>query len=55
MGAVDAQGRLCGVDSGVKDRKFGYYLPQASFVCIDKCPSTTDVTTFYCSGDAWKR
>lgn len=55
LAPIDASGRLCGIDAAVKSRPVGYYLPSASFVCIDKCPGTMDVSNFYCVGNSWQR
>lgn len=51
LAPIDSEGRLCGLDAAVIDRPKGYYLPSASFVCIDECPQATDASIFYCSGD----
>lgn len=55
LAPIDSDGRMCGISAGVKDRPKGYFLPSASFVCVDQCPTATSVSTFYCAGANWKR
>ena len=31
---IDSEGRICGFDSGVKDLKKGYYMPDLSGECV---------------------
>ena len=50
---VDYDGNVCGI-GGMADRPYGYALPGASYVCVDECPSTTDATKFFCTGNDWE-
>lgn len=39
---ADYQGQLCGIDSSVINKPYGYYINKAmDMVCLDKCPSKT--------------
>lgn len=45
---MDYEGNICGIDDGVKDLPFGYYLPDRTAVCTKKCPKSYDATAFIC-------
>ncbi len=51
LNPVDYDGRICGVDSGVADKPFGYYLLNKSVVCVKECPTENDILTFICKDD----
>ena len=46
--AIDYDGRICGVDKGVKDRPNAYYMTSSAVVCVDDCPSSTNLNNFIC-------
>lgn len=46
--AIDYDGRICGIDSGVGGRPNAYYMSSSAVVCISSCPSKVDYTRFIC-------
>lgn len=46
--AIDYEGNICGYTSGYRKKKYGYYLPDTTAVCVSKCPGSDDYTKFYC-------
>ncbi|CAM9403227.1 unnamed protein product [Chrysoparadoxa australica] len=52
INGIDAQGRICGVDDGVKELPITYHLPKGAGICVDSCPAEDDATKFYCLDDA---
>lgn len=51
--AMDHDGRICGYDSGVASKPYGYYLPEGlTAACVASCPSSTDVNQFICISDS---
>lgn len=49
--SVDYTNRVCGWDPGVKNKPYGYYLPDQTSVCVHTCPSATDYEKFICHYD----
>jgi hypothetical protein len=49
--AIDYDGNLCGSGKNVSNKALGYYLLDQSVVCVKKCPSKTDYTSFICHYD----
>ena len=50
--AINGDGQICGVSSGVQNEKYGYYLSSSGqAACVQSCPSTTSFTTFICAND----
>jgi len=47
----DYKGNICGISEGLKDKKYGYYLPDQTAVCISSCPSSTSYSNFFCHYD----
>uniref|UniRef100_A0A7S2Y2B5 Choline transporter-like protein n=1 Tax=Fibrocapsa japonica TaxID=94617 RepID=A0A7S2Y2B5_9STRA len=48
VNGVDYDGRVCGIDSGVKNEENIYYLPSGAGICIESCPTATDYKQFHC-------
>lgn len=46
--AIDYDGRICGVDSGVKSRPKAVYMTSSAVVCVHECPTRTDLNKFIC-------
>jgi hypothetical protein len=46
--AMDYEGSICGIDSGVKNLGKGYYLGDLTAVCVKSCPTSADYTSFVC-------
>jgi hypothetical protein len=44
----DYDGRICGIDSEVSSRKYGYYLLDGSSVCVSSCPTSTNYNAVIC-------
>lgn len=49
--STDYAGRLCGVSDGLHKRRYGYYLLDASVVCVSSCPSSTDFNAVICEDE----
>jgi choline transporter-like protein 2/4/5 len=49
--AMDYEGNICGFSEGLKSKKYGYYLPDQTAVCVSKCPSQTSFEKFVCQYD----
>lgn len=45
---MDYNGDICGFSSIVKNKKYGYFLPDGTAVCLSKCPTSTDFSKFEC-------
>lgn len=45
---IDYEGNICGYDSVVKNLHKGYYLPDATAVCVSSCPSESNYDLFIC-------
>jgi hypothetical protein len=46
--AIDYDGRICGLDPGVRNRPNAYYMSSSAVVCMKGCPSSTDYSRFIC-------
>ena len=49
--AIDYDGNICGIDSGVKNKDYAYYMPDTSVVCVDDCPTQNNYQKFICRYD----
>lgn len=45
---MDYNGRLCGFDSSMSAKPYGYYLPDKTLVCTDSCPTSISLKNFNC-------
>lgn len=48
---MDYLGNVCGVDTAVIDRSYGYYFPDGQVVCVKNCPSKDNYEQFICHYD----
>lgn len=46
--AIDYDGRICGLDAGVRDRPNAYYMTSSAVVCVEDCPGSTNLNKFIC-------
>ena len=53
INSMDYNARICGVDSGVTDKPYGYYMMDGSVVCVEECPGEYSIlpSKFYCMDD----
>lgn len=53
INSMDYNARICGVDSGVTDKPYGYYMMDGSVVCVEECPGEYSnlPSKFYCMDD----
>eukprot|EP01038_Epipyxis_sp_PR26KG_P009819 gene9819-13212_t len=49
--SIDYKGRVCGLDNGVKSKKYGYYLLDKTSVCVRSCPKVNDYYNFICKDE----
>lgn len=48
LNSIDYLGRVCGSDTAVKSKPYGYYMLDKTVVCVSQCPTETAISNYIC-------